>query len=145
MMPTEAMTELIEITGQRMLLLDLEELAQRAAHENDEEAVVPLPGSAGERFLRQVTRGFARWIAREGRFPAEHEVAELASLWHREADPGNPFTGGVVAQAFVDLGLHYSFHATSATNATIEGFNVVLDSVAEQLIFTLLEDYGPKA
>lgn len=130
---------LIEVTRQRVGMLDIEDLARAAAHEYDEEVAAPAPGSPGERFLRATATEFSRWLGREGRFPADDEVDEIATevVWHRET------VGSVVAQAFVDLGLFYSRHADAARGATIADFQRVLDSVASQLIFTLTEEHAP--
>lgn len=133
---------LIEMTRQRMEMLEIEHLSRMAAHEYDDAGVVPPPGSPGEVFLYAVAGAFGRWLGQEGRFPLDHEVDGVDGVadevrWHREA------TGAVVAQAFVDLGLFYSHHADVARGATVADFQRVLDSVANQLIFTLTEEYAP--
>lgn len=140
----EALTDLIDRTGQSVTMLTLDELASKAAHEYDEEVVVPVPGSAGERFLRDVAATFVRWISREERFPGIEDVTEVAGLaWHRDQAAAEPVSAFAVAQAYVDLGLFYSHHCDVARGAGVEDFKRVLDEAAEALIFTLAEEYGP--
>jgi len=133
-------TELIEVAGQRIGMLPVEELARLAAHEYDDEAAVPLACSFGEQFLRAVAQDFTRFLTREGRFPTDPEIDELAgqATWHRRQA-----TGSQVAQAFVDLGLFYSAHRSAAFGAGADDLRHVLDSAAGQLIFTLRQEYGP--
>lgn len=120
----------------RIERLDLATLARLAAHEYDDEAVVPAPGSPGAAFLQDARDTFAAWVRREGRFPQDPDDA--AGTWaHGEATPVQQ------AQAFVDLGLFFSHHAAHAMNASIAGLRQVLDLAAEQLAFTLSEEYGP--
>jgi hypothetical protein len=136
----EALERLIELTGQRVTMAETADLARLAAHEYDEEVMVPEAGSAGERFLRDVARVFVCWINQEGRFPVGDEAEAAADDvdWHREQA-----TGSQVVAAFVDLGLYYSAHADVARGATIADFQLVLDAVAEELIFTLAQEYAP--
>jgi hypothetical protein len=136
----EKLEQLITVTCQRVSMLDLAELARAGAHEYDEDAIVPGAGSAGKRFLRAAANTFTRWLNREGRFPAGDEIAEVAGQvqWHR-----GEVRGSLVAQAYVDLGLFYSYHANVARGAALDDLQRVLDAVADQMIFTLSEDYGP--
>lgn len=134
----EELERLIEVASQRIGMLSTEELARLGVHEYDDDMVVPAEGSAGRVLLFAAARSFVRWINAEGRFPQENELPEVATNWHREEA-----TGSQVAQAYVDLGLFYSQHAAAATGAGLEDFRKILDAVAEQVVFTLLEDYGP--
>jgi hypothetical protein len=133
----EALEALIELTCQRVSMLDTAELARRAAHEYDEETVVPPPGSAGEGFLQAVTHAFVRFLAREHRFPGHDEEAEVAAGVPAE------LPGSQVAQAFVDLGLYYSDHRAAARGADVADFRRVLSAVADELIFALSAEYAP--
>lgn len=136
----DVLAEMIELTTQRVSMADTEELARLGAHEYDEEIVVPEPGSAGETFLREVARGYTRWIAREARFPdGDEDEQEAVTPWLGEA------SGTEVARAYVDLGLHYSPHSASATGAQVEDFRAVLAEVAVQVIATLTAEYGPNS
>jgi hypothetical protein len=135
----DALERLIEMTCQRVHLLDNDELARLAAHEHDEEVVAPEPGSAGAAFLRDTARVFTGWLSREGRFPDSDEADAIAGelVWQSE-QPGSR-----VAQAFVDLGLYYSQHADVARGATRFDLERVLAQAASTLIFTLVEEYAP--
>lgn len=137
----EELERLIEVTGQRVTMADIADLARMAAHENDEEVVVPVPGSAGEAFLREAARSFVRWISQEGRFPSDDEVDEVAggpTTWHRETASGSQ-----VSQAYTDLGLYYSAHVGVAGGADVAELRKVLDAAAGELIFTLTTEYAP--
>jgi hypothetical protein len=140
----EALERLIEVTCQRVSMLDPADLARLAAHEYDEydeEVAVPPPGSAGEKFLQDVARAFIGWLTREGRFPNREEMDDdvIASevIWQQEQ------AGSVVAQVFVDLALHYSYHANVAQGADVQQLRMVLFQAASTLIFTLSEEYAP--
>lgn len=131
------LNQLIEVASQRISMLDVAELARLGAHEYDEDAAVPPPGSPGAQFLTAVARDYIRWLNREGRFPAEDEAGEVVTRWHREAP------GGDLAYAYADLGLVYSYHRDAAGGAGIADFQQVLDQVAERAIITLTSEYGP--
>lgn len=136
--PSDVLAEMIELAAQRVSMLDAEELARAGAHEYDEEIVVPPPGSAGERFLREVARAFVRWTGRENRFPASGaDEREVVAVLVGE------LAGGEVAHAYVDLGLYYSAHAAVAGGAEVEHLRAVLTEVAERIVVTLAGDYGP--
>lgn len=134
----DKLDELIEVTSQRVSMMTSCALAQAGAHEYDEEIVSPPQRGAGATFLHEAAQAFVRWINREGRFPQPYECAEVASVWHREQASGTQ-----AAIAFVELGLFYSQHADVARGARVEDFRRVLDEVAEQIVVTLTEDYGP--
>lgn len=137
-MANAAMLELIEITAQRISMMDRAELAMAGKHEYDEEAIEPAFNSAGHVFLQECGRSFIRWLRQEARFPRQGEVDSVATSWHRdEATPG------MIAQAFVDLGLYFSHHADVAGGATVDDFRLALDQVAAQLVFTLTSEYQP--
>ncbi len=139
---TNALADLIEMTEQRISMLDAGELARLAGHEYDEEVIVPPAGSAGAAFLAAVAGTFTHWIVREKRFPTfgeiDTEVVASEVTWQRE-QPGT-----WVAQAYVDLGLFYSYHRHVALGAEIADFQRVLDQVASELIVTLAENFQPK-
>lgn len=118
--------------------LDLETLATAAKHEYDDEAVVPPAGSPGAVFLLDGRDRFVEWVRREGRWPTSSRDIDAGAAWHRaEGLPSQR------AQAFVDLGLYFSYHAVHSGTAEIAGLNNALDSASEQLAVTLSSDYGP--
>lgn len=132
-----ALDELIQVTEQRISMLDVAELARLGAHEYDEEAGVPPAGSPGADFLTAVARDYTHWLNREGRFPADREAAEVGRGWLMEQ------TVSRVAQAYVDLAMFFSHHADVARGAQDQDFRRVLGEVAEQLVVTLTSEYGP--
>ena len=133
----EKLEKLIELTCQRVSMLETAELARLAAHENDEDAVVPPPGSAGEAFLRSAAGAFLRFLRQEHRFLQGDEEDEVVAGLAAE------LSGSQAAQAFVDLGLYYSEHRSVAWGAEVADFQRVLDAAAAELIFTLSAEYAP--
>jgi hypothetical protein len=129
--------ELIEVSGRRISMLDLAELASLGAHEYDEEAAVPPVGSSGARFLTSVVRDYTGWLHRERRFPAVQEAGEVSRDWLMDEPVSQ------VAQAYVDLAMFFSHHADVARGAQDQDFRRVLREVAEQLVVTLTSEYGP--
>lgn len=122
----------------RISQLDLENLARLAAHEYDDEAVVPPAGSPGAVFLEDGRDRFIDWVRREQRWPGPAEADDAGATWHHAEALATQR-----AQAFVDLGLFFSHHATVASDASIAGVNQVLDSAAGTLAFNLTMEYGP--
>lgn len=122
--------------------LDLRTLAQAGAHEYDSEISEPPFRSSGQVFLVDVRRSFVDWVRRQGRFPAtDAEVTEAAGQWADETK------GSSLVQAFADLDLVYSGHRDAATQPglTVLSFQQALREVAEQIVVTLTDDYGPLA
>lgn len=119
--------------------LTVDQLAELAKHEYDDEAAVPDFRTYGQTFLFAGRDAFVSWVRREGRFPAPAEADFAATRWHREQA-----TGSQVAEAFVSLQLYYSAHAMSTPGADIVGLRVVLDAVAGTLAYNLSWEYGPQ-
>jgi hypothetical protein len=119
--------------------LDLETLATAAKHEYDDEAVVPPEGSPGAILLRDGRDQLVDFVRQTGRFPESGiDMADAGATWHHaDSLPSQR------AQAFVDLGLFFSYHAVHTGTAELPGLYKALDSAAEQLTFTLVSDYGP--
>jgi hypothetical protein len=129
---TPALDEMLQIIER----LDLQTLARLAAHEYDDNAVVPAGGSSGAGFLQACRDDFVRWVRQNGRFPGD--PASAATTWHDDEA-----LGSMVVYAYADCAFFYSAHLDAAGGASVNELRKVLDSAAEQFAHALAEEYGP--